>query len=529
MDLNTLFLETARRLPDKEVLFWKYRRFTFREIEDAARRLAGGLVERGIRPGDRVGVLLPNSPETIFAHLGIQLAGAIRVPVNAAYTAREARHVVETTACALTITDQARWSLAEEAMSGGAKPLSPPAPIDTVADSRMPRHGAVRLSGRAATPGGGAARPCLVADLLGAIPLGNPPAPSAPDAVSLICFTSGTSGKPKGVRLTHGNLASNILALVNVWEWTERDVLYLCLPLMHVHGLGNGLNGWIATGCTLVLEEKFDAAAALDGLERHHATMFFGVPAMYHKILELSLKARRDLRGMRLWVCGSAPLDRGLADRFEEVFGHRICNRYGMTETAMITANPSGGERRAGSVGRALPGMDVWVVDPATGSERPIGETGEIAVRGPSLSPGYWNDEKDDATRLVDGYFRTGDLGWKDADGYFFITGRAKDIIISGGTNIAPLEIEEVLLQHPAVGEAVVLGIPDPALGEVLRAVVVPKQGRGVTLDEISTWCSTRLAKFKRPKQVLIVSTPLPRNAMQKLDRNQARTLYGGA
>jgi malonyl-CoA/methylmalonyl-CoA synthetase len=385
---------------------------------------------------------MANSAETLFVHLGAMIAGAVRVPVNAAYTGREAAHPVETT---------------------GAKVVVREVPSGAPADPR-------------------------------------------PHDLSMICFTSGTSGKPKGVPLTHANLESNIRGLAEVWEWTERDTLLLTLPLNHLHGLGNGLNGWILTGCTMILHPKFEPAAAMAALPG--ATMFFGVPAMYHRLAETP----RPLPGIRLWACGSAPLDRGLEDRWAAAFGRPIVNRYGMTETCMITANPARAPK-PGSVGRPLPGMEVKILP-----------SGEIAVRGPSVFSGYWGGETD-VTGFEDGWFRTGDLGRLDGDGYLAITGRAKDIIISGGTNIAPVEIEEVLLSHPGVAEAVAVPIPDPALGEVIRAVVVPREP--LTVETVQAWCAERLAKFKRPRDVRIVETPLPRNSMGKLDRKRAKEVFG--
>lgn len=476
MTLVALFHETVTRLARKPALVWKDRSWTWAEVRAEVLRTAGGI---GVRRDDPVAILLPNGPENVFTQLAVQIAGGIRIPVNAAYTAREAAHPVEATNCHVLVTDE--------------------------------EHRAIAV-------GTGAER-ILVS------PQGEPPVMvPEPSEISLVCFTSGTSGRPKGVPLTHANLLHNVRGLVEAWEWTDRDVLLLCLPLMHLHALHNGLNGWIATGCTLVLQEKFQPESVLEAIPKHRVTMFFGVPAMYHRLLEVG--PRGDLSSMRLWVSGSAPLDRTLQERFEKTFGHRIANRYGMTETAMITANPARGERRSGSVGRPLPGMDVRVIDTATGRELPPGQTGEIVVRGPSVAERYWGGERDEATRHEGGFFRTGDLGYRDADGYFFITGRAKDIIISGGTNIAPLEIEEVLLQHPKVAEALALPAPDPALGEVVRVVVVPR-GR-LEAEEIHLWCQEHLARFKRPRDVRIVRDPLPRNAMQKLDRRKGRELYGG-
>jgi len=440
--LVRLFEETCARRAGERALVWGDRAWTWAEVRDEAMRVAGGL---DLARGDRVAIMLPNGPENIFCQFGVMMAGGVRVPVNAAYTARESAHPIEHARCRVVI-------------AGGT----------------------------------GRGEPRCV----------------EPAEIAMICYTSGTSGRPKGVPITHAMCVHNIRGLVERWEWTERDVLVLSLPLMHVHGLHNGLHGWIATGCTLVLLEKFDPPRVLDAIERHRATMFFGVPAMYHRLLEAP---KRVLPSMRLWVSGSAPLDEGLAERFERAYGP-VVNRYGMTETLMITANPARGPRRG--VGLPLPGVNVRVL-----------QSGEIVVRGPNVAGGYWGGETDEATRHEDGFFRTGDLGRIDADGYLFITGRAKDIIISGGTNIAPVEIEEVLLKHPNVAEALALPVPDPALGEVVRAVVVPRGT--LTREDVAAWCERHLAKFKRPRDVRIVDAPLPRNAMQKLDRKKAKELYG--
>ncbi len=462
-----MFLETATQHAGKTALIWGDQRFTWSQVLDAARRVAGGLA---VRPTDRVAVFLPNTPETLFVHLGIQLAGAVRVPINSAYTVREAAHPIACTGAALVVTDEARLSIAAEAAPDVARSTPRELLASEPSDGTRPED----------------------------------------DHFSMFCFTSGTSGKPKGVPLKHANLEHNIRGLIELWEWSERDTLVLCLPLMHLHGLGNGLNGWIATGCTLVLQEKFAPDTALDAIRHSTATMFFGVPAMYHRMLEVP---RRALPSMRLWVSGSAPLDRSLEDRWEREYGRAIVNRYGMTETAMITANPVSAPRK-GSVGKPLPGMDVRFLD-----------TGEIIVRGPSVFSGYWGGEVDAATHHENGFFRTGDLGRADADGYVYITGRAKDIIISGGTNIAPVEIEEVLLQHPAIAEAIAIPIPDAALGEVIRAVVVPRGS--LSSESVLAWCTERLAKYKRPRDVRVIDEPLPRNAMQKLDRKQAKERFG--
>ncbi len=457
MDLVGLFEATCERRADATALVWGDRSYRFAEIGEAARRIAGGLHERGVEPGESVAVFLPNGPDNLFAHWGVQLAGAVRVPVNAAYTPREAAHPVRAAECRIVITDDPRRASVD-------------APTVTVAELL-------------------ASSPC-------------PRVSVSPEDVAMICFTSGTTGTPKKVPLTHRNLAGNILSLVEVWEWTERDTLLLCLPLMHLHGLANGLHGWIASGCTMILHEKFEAHGALSEIARRRPTMFFGVPAMYHRMLEIEPKP--DVSSIRLWVTGSAPLDRSIEERWRQSFGGPLVNRYGMTETVMIAANPAR-DPRPGSVGRPLAGTEVRIVD------------GEIVVRGPGVG-------KVDLD--ADGFFHTGDLGRLE-EGWIFITGRVRDILKCGGTLLSPLEIEEVLLQHPDVAEAAVFGAPDPALGEVPWAVVVPRSGRSLAPDDLGRWAENRLARFKRPRKIRVVTEPMPRNAMQKLDRKKVKELYG--
>ena len=344
------------------------------------------------------------------------------------------------------------------------------------------------------------------------------------DAPAVIGYTSGTTGRAKGAVLLHRNLVANIASLTQAWRWTADDRLLLTLPLFHAHGLLVGLNGTLYTGASAVLRRKFEADDVLATLNDDPSiTLFFGVPTMYGRLLADAKKlgGKRVLKHLpRLFVSGSAPLSAQLFDDFERVFGQRILERYGMTETIMNLTNPQDGERRRGTVGGPFPGQEARVVDVRSREPLPPGEIGEIEVRGPHVFAGYWN-RPDDTTEAFgpDGWFRTGDLGWRSEDGYYTITGRARELIISGGYNVYPREVEDVLATHPDVGEVAVLGLPDADLGEQVVAVIVPREASSPSVEEIVAFCRDQLASFKKPRRVIFVDA-LPRNALGKVQKH---------
>jgi malonyl-CoA/methylmalonyl-CoA synthetase len=392
--------------------------------------------------------------------------------------------------------------IVEEAVFLGT---SPPAPL--------PR-GEGDASGVSAPGGGGQASAVEVP------PGGEQALPEAGD-VALLAYTSGTTGRPKGAMLTHGNLGANSAALTRAWGWTERDRLLLALPLFHIHGLGVGLHGALYTGSTIELRRRFDAKDVFDTLRRGQATMFFGVPTMYTRLIaETERRAPEVPPPIRLYVSGSAPLSVQAHARFEQLFGQRILERYGMTETVMNLTNPLDGERRPGTVGMPFPGQEARIVD-VRGRQPILDERpGEIQVRGPHVFTGYWRQpEATKAAFAEDGWFNTGDLGWRSADGYFTISGRARELIITGGYNVYPREVEEVLLTHPAVAEAAVLGQPDPDYGEQVVAAIVAKPGAALTAAEVVEHCRDQLASYKKPRHVFFVEA-LPRNALGKVQKH---------
>jgi malonyl-CoA/methylmalonyl-CoA synthetase len=340
--------------------------------------------------------------------------------------------------------------------------------------------------------------------------------------LAAIAYTSGTTGRSKGAMLLHRNLVANAEAVCAAWRWTADDVLLLALPLFHVHGLMVGAHCTFFTGAGAELHRKFDAATVYDALIEGRVTMFFGVPTMYARLLrEVALREERP-RPLRLYVSGSAPLSPQAFEEFERLFGERILERYGMTETVMNLTNPYDGERKPGTVGVPFPGQEARVVDVKSREPLSAGEVGEIEVRGPHVFAGYWN--RPDATEESfdeDGWFRTGDLGYVDEGGYFTISGRAKELIISGGYNVYPREVEEVIEGCPGVSEVAVVGLPDPEYGERVVAAVV-RDDQTLSAEKVREFCRETLASYKKPREVVFLDV-LPRNALGKVLKHEVR------
>lgn len=477
--------------PQRPFLLFEGRACSYATVAAAASRWATRLRAAGVERGDRVALYLENSPAFVAAYLGAHMIGAIVVLINTQYRHTELRHILsDSEARVIIVGDQTHADLVCQAQE----------------NARTIRADAVVLEGTDDMPDWTTA--------------------PAPDDIALLGYTSGTTGRSKGAMLTHANLMANSEAVTRAWQWTDHDRLLLTLPLFHIHGLGVGLNGTLYAASTVDLRRGFDAVDVLDTLARGETTMFFGVPTMYTRLIA---EARRRLTegapfrvdAVRLFVSGSAPLTPQTFAEFEELFGQRILERYGMTETIMNLTNPYDGERRPGTVGTPFPGQEARIVDVRTRQPLPDGIIGEIQVRGPNVFAGYWRNPQATAEAFdADGWFNTGDLGWRGADGYFVITGRARELIISGGYNIYPREVEEVLLDHPAVAEVAVVGLPDPEFGEQVVAVVVPTaQPRDGLEQELIDWCRARLASYKKPRRVIFAAT-LPRNALGKVQKH---------
>src|SRR5437764_2502344 len=402
MNLLHLFDLSLVNRRDEPALEWAGETFTFGEVERRSNRVANALRARGFAQGDRLCVYLANRVELVDLFLACVKLGVIFVPINILYRDREIAHIVGDAEPRATITEA-------------------DLPLTSDDDSRP------------------------TADLDG-------------DTPAAIIYTSGTTGASKGAVLTHNNFAANALNLITCWQITGRDRFLLVLPLFHIHALGNGLHCWLISGCRMRLLERFDHRTALDQFREFRPTLFFGVPTVYVRLLDLPAQDPRNIgQTMRLFVSGSAPLPAHVFERFRELFGHAILERYGMTETFMTMSNPYVGERRAGTGGFPMPGVSARIDD------------GELLVKSPTLFAGYWRRD----SVLEDGWFRTGDLAARSDDGYFTLLGRKSDLIISGGFNIYPREIEDFLLEQPGVSEAAVAGVPDPLRGEVPVAYIV--------------------------------------------------------
>ncbi|MGI3167121.1 malonate--CoA ligase [Pseudooceanicola sp. 200-1SW] len=465
---------------------------------DIAARFAHALTTCGLGPGDRVAIQVEKSAKALALYAGAIQAGVIALPLNTAYTPAELAYFVENSGARLLVCDPAR-EVELAAMAAG-------------------------FGARCETLGGDGLG--SLNEIAGTMPATFATVDREADDLAAFLYTSGTTGRSKGAMLTQANLLSNAQTLVELWRFTDQDVLLHALPIFHTHGLFVATNVILAAGGAMILLPKFDLDQVIAALPQ--ATSMMGVPTFYTRLLD-DARFTPELTGhMRLFISGSAPLLADTHVQFEGRTGHRILERYGMTETNMNTSNPYEGERRAGTVGLPLPGVELKVTDPETGAELPRGEVGVIEVRGPNVFKGYWQmPEKTAAELRADGFFITGDLGQQAADGYVTIVGRAKDLIIAGGYNIYPKEIELVLDDQPGVLESAVIGVPHPDLGEAVVAVLVPEKGATLDLAQIEAAVGDALARFKHPRHYVLVPE-LPRNTMGKVQKNLLRETHGG-
>ncbi|MEL7212223.1 MAG: malonyl-CoA synthase [Pseudomonadota bacterium] len=462
-----------------------------------AAQFAHALMQSGVGVGDRVAVQVAKSADALALYAGCVQAGAVFLPLNTAYTGEELRYFVENSGARVFVCDPAE-----------AEALTPMAE----------GTGATLLTLSDAGGGSLAALADTQATSFETVARGE-------DDLAALLYTSGTTGRSKGAMLSQRNLLSNAQTLTDLWRFTDRDVLLHALPIFHTHGLFVATNITLLAGGAMILLPKFDRDAMIAHLPR--ATAMMGVPTFYTRLLEDD-RFDRDLTAhMRLFISGSAPLLASTHEAFAARTGHRILERYGMTETNMNTSNPYDGPRVAGTVGPPLPDVELKVTDPATGETLPDGEIGQIEVRGPNVFQGYWQMPEKTAEELrTDGFFITGDLGLIDAQGYVQIVGRNKDLIILGGYNVYPKEIELVLDTQPGVVESAVIGVPDSDFGESVLAVVV--SDGALDVEGLRTACAERLARFKHPREFVVVDA-LPRNTMGKVQKNVLRDQYGSA
>jgi malonyl-CoA/methylmalonyl-CoA synthetase len=471
-------------------------RISYGDLISRAGQMANVLVNRGVKPGDRVAAQTEKSVPGLVLYLAAVRAGAVYLPLNTAYTLNELDYFITDAEPSLVVCDPSK------AEGIGAITAKVGAKVETLgADGRG------SLTDAAATAN---------AEFATAV--------RADGDLAAILYTSGTTGRSKGAMLTHDNLASNSLTLVDYWRFTNRDVLIHALPIYHTHGLFVASNVTLFARASMMFLPKLDPDLIIKLMAR--STVLMGVPTFYTRLLQSPALTRDSAKHMRLFVSGSAPL---LAETHREWFartGHAVLERYGMTETNMNTSNPYHGDRVPGAVGHPLPGVSVRVTDPETGKELPQETVGMIEVRGPNVFKGYWRmPEKTKAEFRDDGFFITGDLGKIDNDGYVHILGRGKDLVISGGFNVYPKEIESEIDAMPGVVESAVIGVPHADFGEGVTAVVVRDKSASIDEAAVLKALDGRLAKFKMPKRVIVVDE-LPRNAMGKVQKNILRDTY---
>jgi malonyl-CoA/methylmalonyl-CoA synthetase len=497
-----LFASIVERITDGSRTFLETpagRRLAYDDVVAESARLAGALRALGVEPGDRVAAQVEKSPEALLLYLACARAGAIFLPLNTAYTLAELEYFVSDAEPSLVVCDPGR--------AAGVRPLAAARGVRAVETLDAAGQGSLVERARGL--------PATFAD-----------AERGPDDLAAILYTSGTTGRSKGAMLTHENLASNARALAHLWRFGRDDVLVHALPIFHTHGLFTAATTTLFAGGSLLFLPRFDPDEVMRVLPR--ATSMMGVPTYYVRLLQHPGLTREAARHVRLFTSGSAPLLPETHRAFLERTGHAILERYGMTETNMNTSNPYDGERVPGTVGFPLPGVDLRIVDPETGSPLGADQIGMIEVRGPNVFKGYWrNPEKTAAEIREDGFFITGDLGKIDARGYVHIVGRGKDLIIVGGYNVYPREVEVEIEAVPGVLECAVVGLPHPDLGEGVTAFVVADGRRPVAEEDVARALEARLARFKRPRRVLFVPD-LPRNAMGKVQKNVLREQHAG-
>ena len=502
--LASLIDQTSFRVPRKEaILFLRKRklegRVTYSSLQQISNRVARGLIGKGLKKGDRVILFMPKSMEQVVFHLGVQKIGAISVILNPGFKKDEMDYFLKDTDARIVIVgkkEEALVRLIDE------KRLIIPIDTDTpfTEEKLFPEYSSQIIN----------------ADVTDQDP-------------AVLIYTSGTTGQPKGAILTQQNLIQDARNIIHIWEITEEDALCHALPLFHVHGLCFALHTSLIAGAKVVMCDEFSPDNTIDILSRQKGELscntFMGVPAMYIRMIEEMEGESRDLSHLRLLASGSAPLLPKDFERIHKVFRKEPVEREGMSETGMNFSNPFRGVKKPGSIGLPLPHVEVRIVNPETSQDLRSGEVGEIWLKGPNITPGYWRKPRETEAAFVNGWFRTGDLGKRDAEGYYYITDRLKHIIISGGENISPKELESMINQHQKVSESCVVGIPDEKWGEKVVAAVVSKPGMALTEKEIKDYCKSHLLDWKCPKEVFFLEE-LPRNKMGKVMKEEVVKRY---
>ena len=502
--LAHLIDQAALRLKEKKaVLFLRKGKLeseiTYSSLQQISNRVGNALIEMGLKKGERVILYMPKSMQQVIFHFGVQKVGAISVILNPGFKKEEMTYFLKDTDAKILVVGKKEEALIRTI---GEKRLI--LSVDTEGPFRQDKLFPEYSSQISDTE-------------------------SSTHDPALLIYTSGTTGQPKGAILTQGNLVQDAKNIIHIWEITERDVLCHSLPLFHVHGLCFALHTALIAGAKIVMCDEFSPEMAIDILSRQEGelacTMFMAVPTMYLRMIDRMEGKKRNFSHLRLLASGSAPLLPKDFEKIREVFGKAPVEREGMSETGMNFSNPLRGVKKSGSIGLPLPNVEVRIVNPETLQDLDVGEVGEIWLKGPNVTPGYWKKPRETEAVFVSGWFRTGDLGKKDKDGYYYITDRLKHIIISGGENISPKEIESVINQHQKVLDSCVVGISDEKWGEKVVAAVVLKPGHTLTAKEIQDHCKKHLLDWKCPKEVFLLEE-LPRNRMGKVMKEEVVKLF---
>ncbi len=474
-------------------------KISYLELERSANRMANALADLGVGKGNRVILFFKKSLIFVIAHLALQKLGAISIPLNPGFKKSEMTYLLADAGAQLILMGPGKAALINEINPNLTRLV-----IDTQ-------------------------KPYDALDLFRTAPAAFTPVEIKADDPAIIVYTSGTTGKPKGAILTQKNLVSDVRNIIDIWEIRETDVLCHALPFFHVHGLCFALHTCLIAGAHVLLLDQFSPQRIIETLRNQSGpdvcTVFMAVPAMYAKLMEFIGDKIFDFTHMRLWTSGSAPLLAEDFERIHKIFGKEPVEREGMSETGMNFSNPLRGKKKPGSIGVPLPGLEVCIVDPETGIDVTLGQTGEIWLKGPAVSPGYWQKPEETAGAFERSWFKTGDLGNSDADGYYYLTDRIKHIIISGGENISPKEIEGIINQMEGVSESSVVGIADEKWGEKVVAAVIRESDTAVGADDIQSHCKTQLHDWKCPKEIAFVEK-LPRNTMGKVLKEEVKKFF---
>lgn len=500
MTLSELLAKQASRYPNKVFLFFKELEVTYQQLDQRTNAVANGLTKFGIQKGDAVALLLPNLPEFLYAFFGIIKLGGMAVPINTQLKSEEIAYVLEN--C------EARGLITTPQLYQGVQPIR----------NRLSRLELLYLTGER----GGEGK--VFSNLL-TMPKEPPTVSIKPEDPAALIYTSGTTGRPKGVILTHHNYIFDTEQTVRAVALIASDRFLCILPLFHVNAQVVTTLSPLVAGGSMVLMERFTPKDFFPTLARFKATAFSGVPTVYSILLEHVELGKHDLSSLRFCVCGAAPMPVELFKRFEATFQAYILEGYGLSEgTCVSSLNPLGGSRKIGSIGVPLPNQEMKIFDNAD-KELPSGEVGEIVVQGDNVMVGYFKNSGASAETLRGGWLHTGDLGYQDEEGYFFIVGRKKEMIIRGGENIYPKEIEEILYRHPQVAEATVLGLPDSVWGEEVAAFIIPRSDENPVADEVISFCKQHLADFKCPRKVIFVQA-FPKTATGKVQKGILKESY---